>query len=87
MRLKHRVKKIEKMIVPRHKVKLWIMRDSYNEDEKNPKGKQRVEKKIQKIKEGKIKHKNGTSYNEGDTFMILSRIFLPAKPDKKGGLP
>jgi len=81
MRLKHRVKKIEEMIVPHQKHKLWIIRDSYSEDKRDPKGKQRTEKKIQEIEEGKIKHKDGTFYQKGDTFMILSRIFLPVKPD------
>ena len=32
---------------------------------------------IQAIKDGKVKHKDGTYYQEGDSFMLLSVIFTP----------
>lgn len=83
--LKHRVKKIEKAIVPRQITKLWIVRESYGLDKSDIEGKKKVEKKIKAIKEGKVKHKDGSYYNKGDSFFIISRIFTDINPNKEGG--
>ena len=77
MSLKHRVKQIEKTIVPRQEARVWIIDDPYCGKKNDLDGKQRVENKIQEIKDGKKKNRDGDFHREGDTFTILSRIFSP----------
>lgn len=85
MTLKHRVKRIERAIIPRPKARLWIVRDSYNGDRADPDGKKRMAAKIEAIKDGKVKNQDGTFYQEGDIFFIISRIFTDERPDELGG--
>jgi len=83
MSIKERLKKIEKEIVPRPKHKLWIVNESYKGNEKDdPEGKKRLDKKIQDIRDSKVKNKDGTYYQEGDTFFIIDRIFTDKRPIK-----
>jgi len=83
MVVEHRLKAIERAIVPSHKIKLWIIRDSYNSTKEDPEGKKRVGAKIEAIKQGKIKNRDGTFYHPGDTFFIIARIFTDKNPNKE----
>lgn len=80
--LKHRVKKIEKAIVPTKKHKVWIVRCAWDGDKGDSTAKEKAEKTIKAIKDGKTKHSTGEYYQEGDVFFILNVIFTDQRPDE-----
>jgi len=97
MTLKHRLKRIEEKIKPpEQKTKVWLIRTNYGLDNlKNGKDsyfeglsfkdlddKKKTKAIIQEIKSGNVQHKDGTYYQEGDSFILLSRIFTDKKPDE-----
>lgn len=82
MDLKHRVKKIERSLIPpSEKAKLWVITGTYNRDQNDPKGRAEEESKIKAIKEGKTEHKDGGYYQKGDRFILIARIFTPINPN------
>lgn len=80
MTLKHRVKTIEGKINQPKKGKLWVIKDAYWGDKRDIQSRKRIDKKTLQIKEGKIKHDDGTYYREGDVLMIINQIFTDKKP-------
>ena len=78
MNLEHRVKTIEKIVFV-SKSKLWIVKESYSGDSQDAKGKQRMKKKIQDIKDGKVKHADGLLYERRDHIYIVSKVYVPDK--------
>jgi len=80
--LKHRVKKIEKAIVPsRERGKLWMVSEDFQPGKDNNSAAN--QKRIKEIKAGKIEHKNGGFWQRGDSIFIIARCFIPELPDDK----
>jgi len=72
MKIKHRLEKIEKQLVPPTIRKLWHISGEIEDQEKL----------IESIKAGKVQHEGGGFYKDSDKFLIINRIIVDRLPDE-----